>query len=716
MIRYLLAFLFCTSLFAVDSQICIAVNIKNNESTIWQCLQSVKEIANCYSICDMGSTDKTRELVEKFLKTTGIPGKIHQREPQSFNQNKIINAQTAQTTLKSLGFSLAATYIVLMDPDQYMTGDASILHTTLEDEAYLVLDKSHALSYFTYNPNFFKASLNADTIGDLSAQGTTKRAHPFRKLRTIKIEDFTVGTYDETEPLEKKQDEFKQEKLKRNVELFTQAIKDDPENRRYHLYLAQSYKSLKQYENAINCYQERINKEGDAEELWLSKYMIGECYDEMGSWAQALYWYLDAYQFNPNRAESIKKITTHYRLYGQNEVAYIFAKHGLRIPYKKDDIFFPMPALYDYNFDEEISIVAYYTRFRDEGYTASNDLLIRKDTPGHIKKQGYRNILFYSNHLKAKYDRIQIPLPFIDGDSDLLYNPMNPSIFKTADGYKLICRAVNYTQTGAKHFHTADPSGIFRTKNFLINYDANFKQLSQNEIIEDLDREKHTSFIVTGLEDCRLFELDGSTYFTCTTFDTSTAGTIQVSLCKLEDKSVPDGLPIRVESLVPLQGPDPHRHEKNWLPYIKDGKLNIVYSSDPFVIYQPDFSTGECATLLKKFPDHDFSWFRGSAAPIEFDNGYLMLVHEVVELDDHSRIYLHRFVYLDKQFTVKSTSRPFTFRHQGVEFCLSMTIDHAGERLIMPIGIEDKEAYLAFVDLNEVRSMLLPLPKIFEPF
>jgi predicted GH43/DUF377 family glycosyl hydrolase len=287
---------------------------------------------------------------------------------------------------------------------------------------------------------------------------------------------------------------------------------------------------------------------------------------------------------------------------------------------------------------------------------------------------------------------------------------MNPSIIKTETGYLLILRSVNYTQEGAKVFKTIDLTGVFRTKNFLISYDHNFQLLSQHEIVENLTRERIRAFNVEGIEDCRLFDFNGRPWFSCTTFDTNPHSNLQISLCELAESGVDKT--IQVEKLIPLKGPDLTRCEKNWLPFMKDGVVHLVYSSDPFVIYRPNLQTGECETVLHSEQTLDFSRFRGSAAPIAFDDGYLMLVHEVAFLHDYFRCYLHRFVYLDKNFVVQKLSTPFTFLHQGVEFCISMTMDHSGKELILPIGFEDREAFLCFIELDSVRSLLKPLPNL----
>jgi tetratricopeptide (TPR) repeat protein len=717
-----IALFFVLSLYSAQQNfVCVTIAIKNNESTIWDCLKSASEIADCFSICDLGSTDGTKRRVEEFLTSYGIPGKIYPREVTNPVLQTQILTQAAQKTIKSLGYPPTNTYLCFLEPDQKISNPLAPIQEELKEDTYMILEKSEFLSCYIYKPNFMKASLSAETIQAMrESNGSMWKTIP--RIKKILLEDQMNPIFDDADLTEeerkklylKKIEEIKQEKIQQQIDWYSEACNKDPENTKYLLFLAQSYKSLKQYDQAISHFQSRIGRGGDSEELWFAKYMIGECYEDLGQWLQALYWYLEAYETNPNRAESIRKIATYYRLHGKNEIAYLFAKHGWKIPKEDTHNLFPSSPLYDYQFDEEISVAAYYTKFKEEGYIASSDLILRKDTPEYIKDQGYLNLLFYVQPLNGRYEPIRIPLPLIHDDTDQTYSPMNPSILKTDDGYVLICRAVNYTQIGAKHFSTLDKQGIFRTKNFLIHYDKKFHKIYHQEILEDLPREKHKSFIIEGLEDCRLIDFENHSWFSCTTFDTSPTGAIQISLCKMGFSEKNE--PIQVEKLTPLKGPDPNRHEKNWLPFVKEGEIHFIYSSDPFTLYKPNLITGACETVYQYTPEHDFRRFRGSAAPIPFDDGYLMLVHEVVYMPDYTRTYLHRFVYLDKNFIAKKTSKPFVFIHKGIEFCLSMTLDHDQKQLILPIGIEDKEAYLFFADLDYVRSLFLDLPKIYNPF
>lgn len=461
---------------------------------------------------------------------------------------------------------------------------------------------------------------------------------------------------------------------------------------------AESCKKHKKFEEAIKCYKDCLEKEGFKEEIWLSKCRIGECYEGLGRGEEALHWYLEAFQNAPTRIEPLRNIANFYRKEGKYSLAYLFAKLG-----------HPLSAQspYDYQLDEIIALVAYHTPFKEEGFVASNTLLLQKNVPGSIKEQAYKNMLFYVPKLKdALFQPITFERPRIEEGSTSLYNPMNASIQKTDGGYSVICRTVNYVHSGwqCRSLETNDPTNTLRSKNYLLTYDRDFKMLSQNEVIENLPRDRIHLLTFEGLEDCRLFDFNRDFWFTCTTSDTSPYGNPQTSLCKLS-KDTSAGV-IKVDKLIPLKGPDPHRWEKNWLPIVRNDELFLIYSYSPFTLYKPDVETGECKKELSFEPKYDFSRFRGSASPIEFDGGYLMLIHEVIYNHQNLRFDLHRFLYLDKNLQIEKISKPFIFKEKGIEFCCGMTLDHEGTKLVMTISSNDREAFLCFTDIEIIRSML----------
>ena len=66
--------------------ICLNMIVKNESTVIKRCLDSVKAIIDYWVICDTGSTDNTREIVEECLKD--IPGELHERPWVSFSHNR----------------------------------------------------------------------------------------------------------------------------------------------------------------------------------------------------------------------------------------------------------------------------------------------------------------------------------------------------------------------------------------------------------------------------------------------------------------------------------------------------------------------------------------------------------------------------------------------------------------------------------------------------
>lgn len=691
------SFLFKTALFLTlshslfgQTKICLTMIVKNESAIIERCLDSVKNKVDLISICDTGSTDNTVEVIEKFLQKNKIPGKVYQHSWSNFGHNRTLSAKAAQQTIEELKFLPEETYLLFLDADMVLNWGDNFNKASLVSDGYLIQQTSHACS--NYNLRLAKSSLPWESKGVTHEYWTCNHPHQIEKLSSLTIDDREDGG-------------CKADKFERDLRLLTEGLRQEPENERYLFYCAQTNKSLKKYDEAIRLYKARIAKGGWIEEVWFSKFMIGECYDEMGFWDHAMHWYLDAYDYNPQRAEPLQKIARHYRLNGINHLAYLFAKHAKTIPRPQDQLLFISDAVYDYQFDEELSIAAFYTPFKEEGFAAANRLLLKKNIPQTVKEMAANNILFYIQNLKgATFQSIRMDLPPLHEGSEETYLPMNPTIQKTKEGYTLICRTVNWSQNKGRDYKSRDPlDPTIRTRNFLLSYDKDFQLLSQKEMIENVKSEKNNS-LVQGLEDCRLVHFDHDDWFICATYDPTMA--ISQTLCKIGKKS-PIENSVSIQKCIPLKEKGMNfRCEKNWLPFCHKNDLLAIYSYDPFVILKIKKETGECERLFENKFLPCFSSFRGSAGPIAFDQGFLLLVHEVTF--NEGRLYTHRFVALDQDFQITKVSKPFTFLHQGIEYCCGMTLDHSGKNCVLAVGIEDREALLCTVSLENIQKMLEP--------
>lgn len=275
--------------------------------------------------------------------------------------------------------------------------------------------------------------------------------------------------------------------------------------------------------------------------------------------------------------------------------------------------------------------------------------------------------------------------------------PFNPAIIRTNKGYEMVCRTWNQKRAS----YRPSEGQPLRNRNFYLKYDKDFNLVYEQEM--NIEPSLERAIRPGELSDCRLFSWDDTCWMIGAAYLTKYAQVAKMALCRL------DCIGKVVQQITLFYGPKPMRWEKNWMPLIVDNKLRFIYSYDPFTVLEPVISDGSCNTVLKHSQELDFSQFRGSAAPIEFDDGYLMMIHV-----RYGKCYLHRFLFLDKDLSISKISLPFSFTHLGIEFCLSMTIDHSGKNLVIPIGIRDHEAKILVADLNYIRGLLRPIASFIE--
>lgn len=278
---------------------------------------------------------------------------------------------------------------------------------------------------------------------------------------------------------------------------------------------------------------------------------------------------------------------------------------------------------------------------------------------------------------------------------------LTPSIYKTEWGYKINCRLANYDQINGMHYERR-AGNVTISRNILISTDEKFNPISSQELTFEAAYRVYPNAAATGQEDCRLFHYKDSIWIICYVLDGNLEGSFsyfpQIALGKLPENCA-DSIPLTL-----LLGPDPLKIEKNWLPFVYDNAIHVIYSYHPLTIYKIDPITGSCQKVIEVDSIFDASSFRGSAGPIPFDDGYLVLVHEVLITDRRS--YFHRLIYLDSNFKITKMSPLFYFISSGIEFANGMTLDHCGNNLIITFGKEDREPYLAIIDIDYIRSYL----------
>jgi len=710
--------------------LCLNMIVKNESRIITRLLDSVKDIIDCYCICDTGSTDNTVQLIEDYGKKHNIPGKVIKEPFQNFEYNRTF-------ALKSCD-EMDADFVLLLDADMIfwknpkITGDKfkKLLHT---HGAFYMFQGSDAM--------YYKNTRIIKNKSGFTYKGVT---HEYVNVPS----EFTQGVLVKDVVFIKDIGDggAKSDKFVRDVRLLKDGLEKDPTNERYMFYLANSLKDLagtqrhqtdyqvsqveriildwqKQFDKyaelnelttemldtqnsfktkmkglekdikkeAIEYYELRIKAGGFWEEIWYSYYNIGRLYLEMGDIEKAVYNLQRSYILYPQRVENLYEIVKYYREISQNEMAvhfYLLGREALRL-YPSRDYLFIQRDIYDYKLDYEMTILGYYTNPSNlDMPKLCMDVLKHNGIDENIAQNVLCNYKFYVDHLD-KYDNknyeqfghllsslgsttLEMPSAkypdFVSSTPTFCKDPSNP------DSYFGIVRYVDYKVNDQGGYEQKE---FIQTKNVLGVVSKNGDNWSlQKESFIDYDSSHDNLYV--GLEDMRLFPHNGKIYYTANrglSYGNMVIehGWIDPSTNKTEN---PQFMKIENQRSV----------EKNWVMFANDEQLRMVYNWYPMVLGLAKEDIFEKTHTIQT--PYIFKYFRGSTNGMIVDNEIWFLCH-IVSYEDR-RHYYHAMVMLDKQsLQLKGYTKMFTFQKEKVEYSLGM--DMIDDDIVFGYSIMDRD-------------------------
>lgn len=611
--------------------------IRNEERILKRCLEAVETLVDAYAICDTGSTDKTCEIADEFLKTR--TGCLSKTEWKNFGHNRTLSFVAAQKFVRDrLKWDLKDTYGLLLDADMVFVA-GSLRQQTLTETGYTIIQKGGNLEY----PNCRLIRMDYNWV----CRGVTHEYWdgPTKPLGKdiCYIDDRNDGG-------------CKSDKFERDARLLEQGLKDEPENVRYMFYLAQTYSSLGRRKEAIAMYKKRIAGGGWVEEVWFSHYMIGNLYRDMGNLPKFEEWMLRAYEYRPCRAESIYALAKYFREVSQHYKAYHYAKLGQSIPPTTDSLFIETDV-YDGLFDYELSILDYYVTSKEQGLQSSMKALLR--TSAH-QYNVLSNLVFYASPLKGSGIR-RLDLPAVYGPE-----------FRTS-----AISIVNYPYANVRYVNYWIENGEYKTPRdeAVQTYNA-YMNIETGSDVQRMDDAsvgllKDPDARVRGLEDVRV---------TGTTF-TATVAEYTPSVRVLYGTYNPTGT---YESCRILKSPKQRDCEKNWLSI--PGTTKMIYDWHPLQI--GEVKNDELVLQESYATPPLFSLFRGSAPPVQVGTEWWVLVHFVEY--SKPRKYYHTMVALDSSYKPLRVSLPFVFASASIEYCVSFRLD--SETVFFYTSFQDKDS------------------------
>ncbi len=325
--------------------------VKNEKHVIQRCIASVRSIISYWTIVDTGSSDGTQQFVQELLKD--IPGQLLERKWVNFSTNRNEAIQFARPHTD---------YLLIVDADDIITTDGSFASSNLRHDAYLLTVKDHGCEYDRIHL--------ISSARDWRYEGVVHECIKCGAEPTLaKLECVTyvrVGGGSRSHDINK---------FLNDANDLEEALKTEPDNKRYTFYLAQSYRDARMYERAIAIYEKRVAMGGWREEVWYSKYQIAVLLERSGAGlGQSIQAYVEAYSYRPERAETLTRLSVCLRRQELWAAAYLFSKAASEMV-RPNDRLFVEPAVYSWSSLDEYSISAFYVEKYAESKVACERLL-----------------------------------------------------------------------------------------------------------------------------------------------------------------------------------------------------------------------------------------------------------------------------------------------------------------------------------------------------
>lgn len=677
--------------------------VKDEAAVIERCLTSVRPLLSGWVVVDTGSSDGTPELVARALH--GLPGALHQRRWVDFGTNR--------SELMALARGVG-THLLLVDADMTLRIEGGVDALTVPDADAALLRHEGDPEYWI--PRVVRADRAWSYVGATHEYLACDGPHTTARWDALVVEHHADGG-------------SRGDKFERDRRLLEAELERRPDDPRTVFYLAQTLRDLGHAEDATALYRRRVELGGWAEEQFYAQLQVGVL-TAATDWFAAVPELLAAWEMRPQRAEPLLELARGYRALGAHRLARAFAEQGLALPYPTDDLLFVHTEAWDWALRFERAVAAYHCG-DPETALADNDQLLADGVPPWVDPWVRHNRAWCLEALGRGDGTAPAFLPTLTGTrlstlADLApstrhtlidlpdergWSTFNPSLGTSDDGVlHLLLRSANYRLAAGGRYDLPEP--VVRTANRLVPLDDRLRPAGPAAALPEVPEgdEVHPSR-VSGCEDLRLVALDGRWRATATVRDRNPEERCEVVLLDLGPVGgSPTGTTLQV-----LSGPEPELHQKNWMPFVHDGALHLVYRCTPTVVLRVgEGSEGAAVTTVSRRPGPPaLADARGGSPGLAVPGGVLFLVHEAVGGGPLGRIYTHRLVLLADEgdgWAVTAVSAPFHLLEPTVEFCAGLARHPADPgTAVLSYGRADAEAWLATVALDELLSLLVPV-------
>lgn len=309
----------------------VSLIVKNEINTLPRLFGSLKPYVSYIMVCDTGSNDGTQDYARLWLSDNKMRGEVHEDPWTSFSWNRNQCLRRVQALAKNTAEGI--THVILPDADfELVVKNATEFSKQGPPGDYNLI--AYEGSQFYRQPLVISAKKRCGYIGVtheyLACVDNNKayqhlindKSHTAKEREMIEAAaqtyEVTPSTWDAIRFMHHIDGSNRKNKFDRDAALLREDLKTDPGNARSWFYLAQSLENGGRPTEAFQAYFRRMMMGGSREEVWYSGFRLGVCLLANGtSIEESARFFVDAYSFNPVRAEPLYFLTRYYRLAGK---------------------------------------------------------------------------------------------------------------------------------------------------------------------------------------------------------------------------------------------------------------------------------------------------------------------------------------------------------------------------------------------------------------
>jgi len=289
--------------------ICLNMIVKDEahiiRDTLTKLLQKIK--IDFWVICDTGSSDATKEIIQSFFEEQGISGELYDCEWHNFAHNRSLALKYAFRK---------SDYVFVWDADDEIVGDLQL--PSLKADWYS-FQFSNDCSVQYKRPQLFKNSIKWTYKSVLHEYATTEEK--------VGPQIYIDGRYHCVSGRTSNRNKDANKSLKDACILdaaYHKAIEEkDDLHTRYAYYCARSYQDCGEGVRALEFYKKVLGHGGWSEEKYNSCIAIFSLYKSLNQVEEGLGYLVKARSYNPKRAEWIFYLVQHY-CYKDPAIAYAY--------------------------------------------------------------------------------------------------------------------------------------------------------------------------------------------------------------------------------------------------------------------------------------------------------------------------------------------------------------------------------------------------------